>query len=157
MGNISGNQDKPRFVSFADGSLNFDTPWMEYKRIGWTQNIEVIDTIAYKKMAMFNAFNMTIPGIPIVYYGDEIGMAGAGDPDNRRMMRFDNLKVQEANLKHEIAQQIKLRNTNMALVYGDFTIIENTDTKLVYSRKYFDNTVEVVLDKSEWTYSITTN
>ena len=157
MGNITGNQDKPRFMSYADGTLSFDTPWMEYKRIGWKQTIEVQDSLAYRKMAMFNAFNLTIPGIPIIYYGDEIGMAGAGDPDNRRMMRFENLKKQEAALQKEIGSLIQVRTKNLALVYGDFTIKENTTTKLKYTRRYFDNQVTITLNKEDWTYSISTN
>ena len=157
MGNITGNQDKPRFMSYADGTLSFDTPWMEYKRIGWKQTIEVQDSLAYRKMAMFNAFNLTIPGIPIIYYGDEIGMAGAGDPDNRRMMRFENLKKQEAALQKEIGSLIQVRTKNLALVYGDFTIEENTATKLKYTRRYFDNQVGITLNKEDWTYSISTN
>tara|TARA_B110000977_G_scaffold23680_1_gene28586 strand:+ start:288 stop:2528 length:2241 start_codon:yes stop_codon:yes gene_type:complete len=157
MGNITGNQDKPRFMSYADGTLSFDTPWMEYKRIGWKQTIEVQDSLAYRKMAMFNAFNLTIPGIPIIYYGDEIGMAGAGDPDNRRMMRFENLKKQEAALQKEIGSLIQVRTKNLALVYGDFTIEENTTTKLKYTRRYFDNQVGITLNKEDWTYSISTN
>jgi cyclomaltodextrinase len=157
MGNITGNQDKPRFMSYADGTLSFDTPWMEYKRIGWKQTIEVQDSLAYRKMAMFNAFNLTIPGIPIIYYGDEIGMAGAGDPDNRRMMRFENLKKQEAALQKEIGSLIQVRTKNLALVYGDFTIEENTTTKLKYTRRYFDNQVTITLNKEDWTYSISTN
>lgn len=157
MGNITGNQDKPRFMGFADGSLSFDTPWMEYKRIGWKQDITVQDNIAYKKMAMFNAFNMTIPGIPIIYYGDEIGMTGAGDPDNRRMMRFENLKEQEVALQKEIANLTKLRMANMALIYGDFTILDNTDKLLTYKRKYFDNEVTITLNKENWTYNIQVN
>lgn len=154
MGNITGNQDKPRFMSYADGTLDFNTPWMEYKRMGWKQTIEVQDSIAYRKMAMFNAFNMTIPGIPIIYYGDEIGMAGAGDPDNRRMMRFKNLKKQEAALQKEIAGLLKSRNENLALVYGDFNIIENTQKTLIFTRKYFYNEITVTLNKEDWTYSI---
>ena len=157
MGNITGNQDKPRFMSYADGTLSFDTPWMEYKRMGWKQTIEVQDSLAYRKMAMFNAFNLTIPGIPIIYYGDEIGMAGAGDPDNRRMMRFENLKKQEAALQKEIGSLIQVRTKNLALVYGDFTIKENTATKLKYTRRYFDNQVTITLNKEDWTYSISTN
>ncbi len=157
MGNITGNQDKPRFMSYADGTLSFDTPWMEYKRIGWKQTIEVQDSLAYRKMAMFNAFNLTIPGIPIIYYGDEIGMAGAGDPDNRRMMRFENLKKQEAALQKEIGSLIQVRTKNLALVYGDFTVEENTTTKLKYTRRYFDNQVGITLNKEDWTYSISTN
>ncbi len=154
MGNITGNQDKPRFISYADETLNMNLSGNDYKRIGWKQNIEVQDSIAYRKMAMFNAFNMTIPGIPIIYYGDEIGMAGAGDPDNRRMMRFENLKEQEANLQKEISNLIKLRNENMALLYGDFEIIENSDSRLIYRRSYFNASVTVTLNKSNWSYEI---
>ena len=81
-------------------------------------------------------------------------MAGAGDPDNRRMMRFENLKKQEVKLQKEIAGLIHLRNENLALVYGDFKIIKNTDKKFTYSRKYFDNEVTITLNKEDWTYSI---
>ena len=154
MGNITGNQDKPRFISYADETLNMNLSGNDYKRIGWKQNIEVQDSIAYRKMAMFSAFNMTIPGIPIIYYGDEIGMAGAGDPDNRRMMRFENLKEQEANLQKEISNLIKLRNEHMALLYGDFDIIENSDSTLTYRRSYFEASITITLDKSNWSYEI---
>ncbi len=154
MGNITGNQDKPRFMGYADGSLPFDLPGQEYKRIGWKQDITVQDNIAYKKMAMFNAFNMTIPGIPIIYYGDEIGMTGAGDPDNRRMMRFENLSKEEIALQKEIGRLTQFRTDNMALLYGDFTILENTENRLTYKRKYFSNEVTVTLNKSDWTYTI---
>lgn len=154
MGNITGNQDKPRFISYADGTLDFETPWMEYKRIGWTQDIQVQDTLAYKKLALFHAFNMTIPGIPIIYYGDEYGLPGAGDPDNRRMMQFENLKDREESLRQETKGLITTRLSNMALLYGDLQIIENTVNTLSYKRKYFDNIVTVKLDKRNWAYKI---
>ena len=147
MGNITGNQDKPRFASYADGGIIFDTPWQEYKRIGWKQNISITDTLAYSKMAMFNAFNMTIPGIPIIYYGDEIAMAGAGDPDNRRMMKFEGLDRHQAKLKADITQLINLRNSNMALTYGDTEILYSKPNVLVLRRSYFDNEVIVMINK----------
>ena len=34
-------------------------------------------------------FQFTSMGIPIIYYGDELGMEGGADPDNRRPMRWD--------------------------------------------------------------------
>lgn len=148
MGNISGNQDKPRFISFADGSLSFDTPWQEYKRIGWKQNIGIKDTAGYHRLAMFNAFNMTIPGIPIVYYGDEIGMPGANDPDNRRMMKFDDLNRHELQLKKKVADLTRLRMSNLAMIYGDFRILKQTDDLLVYQRKYFDQDVLVMMNRN---------
>jgi len=39
-------------------------------------------TVAGRKLA--DTFLLTARGTPLLYYGDEIGMAGGGDPDNRR-------------------------------------------------------------------------
>jgi len=38
---------------------------------------------------------MSTPGIPCIYYGDEIADVGGNDPDNRRMMRFDDWNESE--------------------------------------------------------------
>src|SRR5206468_3894365 len=32
------------------------------------------------------AFVMTLPGVPVLYYGDEVGLAGGSDPDSRRVL-----------------------------------------------------------------------
>ena len=37
----------------------------------------------------------TVPGIPVTYYGDEFGLPGANDPDNRRPMKFEGLNSLE--------------------------------------------------------------
>ena len=97
---------------------------------------------------------MTIPGIPIIYYGDEYGLPGAGDPDNRRMMQFKNLQTREESLRQETKKLITIRLSNMALLYGDLQIFENTMNTLSYKRKYFDNEVTIILDKLNWTYNI---
>ena len=41
------------------------------------------------RMSMAFLFTLTQPGVPLIYYGDEIGLAGGRDPDNRRMMPLD--------------------------------------------------------------------
>ena len=41
--------------------------------------------------------------MPLIYYGDEIGLAGGGDPDNRRMMQWDNLSGHQTWLKERMA------------------------------------------------------
>ncbi len=97
---------------------------------------------------MLHAFNMTIPGIPIVYYGDEIGMPGANDPDNRRMMRFDSLNRFEQDVKNTVTKLAKLRSVHMALLYGDFELISAERSTFIYKRSYFDDVVYVIFNNS---------
>ncbi len=144
MGNITGNQDMSRFISFASGALAFGENESD---AGWKRDIKVKDTVGYRKLASLIAFNMTIPGIPVIYYGDEIGMPGAGDPDNRRMMKFDSLNPHEQHLKELSSKLAHLRTGNMALVYGDFQTLKVSDRMFIYLRSYFDKAVVVIFNK----------
>ncbi|MEI7664365.1 MAG: alpha-amylase family glycosyl hydrolase, partial [Bacteroidota bacterium] len=146
MGNITGNQDMARFISYASGALSMNE---DAGAAGWNRDVQVKDTVGYRKLASMEAFNMTIPGIPIIYYGDEYGMAGAGDPDNRRMMKFDNLNKSEQHLKLITSELTRLRGTNLALVYGDFTPLRVNEKVYVYLRSYFDKAVIVVFNKDK--------
>lgn len=144
MGNITGNQDRARFSSYADGSVRFDE---DAKLAGWTRKIESNGTSGFEKMKMLNAFLLTTPGIPCIYYGDEIGMPGGNDPDNRRMMTFDNWNTEQKNLHEITSKLVKLRRQNMALTYGEILLLKNDDQALVYLRTYFGKTAIVILDK----------
>jgi glycosidase len=88
-----------------------------------------------------------VPGIPVIYYGDEYGMPGANDPDNRRMMQFDGLDTNEQKLKSTLQELIALRNSNMALLYGSTEITVVNDDVLVIHRQYFDEHVWFFLNK----------
>jgi len=156
MGNISGNQDKPRFMAMADGSIRFDE---DSKYAGWNREIKVIDTTAYQKLDAFMAFTLTVPGIPVIYYGDEIGMTGGNDPDNRRMMRFGNHNSSEEHTLNTVKSLAKFRRSNLALIYGDLTLLDVTDSTLIYERTYFDKVTYVALNKSasEVTINLPTN
>lgn len=146
MGNISGNHDMARFNSYASEALRFDE---NAKEAGWSRRIEIVNPIGYQKTALLLAFIATIPGIPVLYYGDEIGMAGGDDPDNRRPMRFDQLTEHETRLKATTAQLFQLRRSNMALLYGDTEFLSCSDTTWAYSRRYFDQQAIVVFNKGK--------
>ncbi|HOK85763.1 alpha-amylase family glycosyl hydrolase [Tenuifilum sp.] len=145
MGYISGNQDRGRFISYAGGALRFEE---DAKKAGWTREIGVGDSTAYAKLCMLNAFNMTIPGVPTIYYGDEFGMPGGNDPDNRRMMKFEGLSTLEQQTLETVTKLVNIRRNNLALVYGSFQTILVNDNVYAYVRKYFDNTVVVIFNKS---------
>ncbi len=146
MGNITGNQDLARFISYASGAMSFSDDDHEF---GWKNNVIVKDTVGYSKLASLLAFNMTIPGIPVIYYGDEFGMPGANDPDNRRMMQFSQLTPQESRMKATTQKLTHLRNSNLALIYGDYKVIEVSDKVFVYMRTYFDKVVFVIFNKDK--------
>jgi len=146
MGNISGNQDRTRFISYADGSVDFSE---DPKLAGWTRKIEIADTIGYNRLLALHAFNFTIPGIPVIYYGDEIGLPGANDPDNRRMMRFgEELNARETETLSATSAIANLRSQKMALLYGDLSVLEVSENQMAYLRNYFDNTAIVVFNNS---------
>ncbi len=148
MGNISGNQDRVRFISYASGDVPFQG---NGKQIGWSKKIILSDSTAYKKLEMLQVFNLTIPGIPCIYYGDEYGMVGANDPDNRRMMQFDHLNNHQTKLLNAVKKYIKMRRNSMALQYGS-TKIEEKNNVLIINRKYFDEEVIIIFNKSEKDY-----
>ncbi len=145
MGNITGNQDRARFISYADGSVRFDE---DAKKAGWKRKIEIKDTVAYSKLQSLTAFMMTIPGIPVIYYGDEIGDPGGNDPDNRRMMRFENLSDQEHRNRATTEKLAHLRRNSMTLLFGDFNWLTTSDNIMLYRRSYFQDQVWVVFNKS---------
>jgi len=145
MGIITGNHDKGRFISYAGGALSFDE---DAKKAGWTRHIGVGDEVGYKKLQMLNAFNLTIPGVPTIYQGDEFGQPGGNDPDNRKMMQFDDLNPQEQQTIEVTKKLTNLRRTNMALNYGTFEPVLVNDKVYAYARTYLGNVVLVVFNNS---------
>jgi glycosidase len=151
MGNITGNQDRARFISYADGSIAFSE---DAKLAGWTRKIENKSVDGYNRLAQLQAFILTTPGIPCIYYGDEIGMPGGNDPDNRRMMKFDNLNANQSSLKDQVALLTNLRKNNIALSYGEFVELYTSEDTYVYARNYFGKTAIVIFSKNNQTTNL---
>jgi cyclomaltodextrinase len=76
---------------------------------------------------------MTLPGAPCIYYGDEVGMQGRHDPDNRRAFPWDH-----ATWDHELLEYcrtvIDLRHQRSALRHGEFKVLAADAQAVAYGR-----------------------
>lgn len=85
--NVLSTHDAPRLLSVFSG-VDFNTLTKhEMSQITMSKS-EYFKTRSLLKMAYMMTY--TLPGIPSLYYGDEIGMEGGKDPFCRRPMNWDN-------------------------------------------------------------------
>jgi alpha-glucosidase len=76
---------------------------------------------------------LTFPGVPCIYYGDEIGMTGGREPASRGGMIWDEDR-QDKTLKAHYKQLIQLRRTAHALCHGGFQWLLAEGDTLAYLR-----------------------
>ncbi|MDD3859153.1 MAG: alpha-amylase family glycosyl hydrolase [Bacteroidales bacterium] len=145
MGNITGNHDMIRFISMADESVNLGE---DDKEAGWNRDIIVEKESSYYKLVNLTAFIMSIPGVPCIYYGDEIGMPGVGDPDNRRMMKFEQLSDLEKMTFDHTSKLIHIRKNNIEFLLGTTTVVQAEKDLLVIKRKYFEHESFIIFNQS---------
>ena len=82
---MSGSHDTPRL---ATTMANAGVPYKneETPRNRPSYGVARPDAAAAQAARLFRLLQVTLPGAPQVYYGDEVGMWGADDPDDRKPM-----------------------------------------------------------------------
>ncbi|NMM65787.1 glycoside hydrolase family 13 protein [Clostridium sp. P21] len=97
-----------------------------------------LDDICFKLLKIVTLIQFTFPGVPLLYYGDETGLEGDKDPDNRATYPwgFENKEILNwyKNLIH-------IRNDNNALRTGKWNQLYFYDSVYGYLR-YIDNNVD---------------
>ncbi len=130
--NLVGSHDTTRFLTKADGDKS------RHQLAAFTQ--------------------MTYPGAPMIYYGDEIAMEGQDDPDNRRTMIWEDrgYTAPDDNMLEYFQEIIELRNQEPALRRGDIRRVE-TDNEMVYAfeREYQDEKLLVIINASDEVVDLT--
>lgn len=111
MSPFLGNHDVPRFLSAAHGDATGE-PWS-------VQPAQPTAEEPYLRMAAAFTTLFALPGAPALWQGDELGQAGAGDPDNRRPFPADDaLLPPQRALRAHVAALGALRACAPALRRG---------------------------------------
>lgn len=79
---------------------------------------------------------MTLPGAPTLYYGDEVGLSGWTDPDCRRTYPWGK---EDKELLDFYKQIIKIHKENKTLIDGSLVTLYTSNSKKVYSYARWDS------------------
>ena len=91
------------------------------------------------------AMLFTLPGVPCIYYGDEVGMQGYRDPFNRAYYDWDST---ENRIKPLLRQLAKLRKECDAFWEGDFRVTRADGGLLQYRRTGPTETAEIAINRT---------
>lgn len=98
-------------------------------------------------------FQMTIPGAPCIFYGDEIGIQGGHDPDCRQSFPWDR-GLWNRSLRDYVKRCITLRHAAPVLRRGSFTSLYGQDGVFVFQRTLGDNVALVGLNAGKESASV---
>lgn len=141
MSPFLGNHDVERFATLAAG--NDAGPFGGSVDLLGEGGDEVDQWDVINRMSMAFAFLLTQPGVPLIYYGDEVGLAGSGDPDNRRFMP-QALNANRLELLQRVQQLGQLRREIGALRHGGRKELWVGDDAYVYVRDRARGDVAIV-------------
>jgi alpha-amylase len=139
-----GNHDTQRFLNLAGGPERREE--------------------AFIRMKLALTFLFTTRGIPQLYYGDELALAGGPDPDNRRDMPWELIDGpgaespagKQAREMHAFTRRlIELRRCSTALRYGMLTTLYLTPTLYAFSRLFIGDARVVVLNNAREAADVT--
>ena len=105
-----------------------------------------------KKQHLAAAFQLLLPGMPMIYYGDEYAMPGANDPDCRRGMYWDE-EYQDKEMFEWYKRLLQVRKAHTCIVEGELAeaITRDEDETIVLTRKNGEETIALIFNCSNQT------
>lgn len=151
MSSWVGNHDLGRVIHMAEDTPLWDNPYADGKDHAFDVPGLSAPTYRrpYERLANAFAFLLTSPGVPLLYYGDEVGMAGGGDPDNRRFMQWDGLSADQLWLRARVSALGQLRKGHAALRRGHRTSLSATADTWAYSMSDGTETLWVAFNRGD--------
>ena len=129
MMNLLGSHDVERLITvLGEAPLMNNLPAV---RLAEYKLPEAKYELGRQRVKMAALFQLTFPGVPCIYYGDEIGMQGFRDPYNRAPYNWQN---GDEELRSWYQKLIALRNAHPALSTGEYVTLYSKDDVFVFGR-----------------------
>ncbi len=112
-----------------------------------TKRIVTVANNDFKKIELAYAFLLTTPGMPVIYYGDEVGINGDNDPDCRKTMNWDLIGNE---FYQTIKRLISIRNGSKALLYGSLKHVDIDKSLYSFMREYENDRYLIVFNNNDF-------
>jgi len=133
---IVGNHDVARWMSVSNG---------DGARDGWDPAPQPTDPKLYARLGVALGIVFALPGMPTVYYGDEVGLAGGGDPDSRRVYPSEaTLMPAQKELRERVRAMGRARRCLEPLRRGAYRPLAADRERLIFAREHNGQLVVVV-------------
>ena len=120
------------------------------EEVGWKFPPKVDNSAAFENLKLGLTFVLAVDGVPMIYYGDEIGLSGAGDPDNRRMMRWgDEVTAEENAVREHFSKVAAVRHKHPALRYGSRRALVAEGERYAFVRAHLGDAVLAVWNRGK--------
>ena len=150
MSTFIGNHDIPRAIHLAQDTPVWNNQWADGKDRAWNNQPGLPTGMsAFERLANSFAILLTTRGAPLVYYGDEVGMAGAGDPDNRRFMQWEGYSAGQSWLYARVQRLLAIRAAHPATRRGTRTTISADADTFAYSMEYGGDSLWVLVNRGD--------
>lgn len=118
--NIASTNDTERILTVLDGNLEL--------------------------LRLLIVIQFTLPGVPLIYYGDETGLKGGKEPDNRKSYPWGKEDIELIGFYRKVA---RIRNKENALKRGELYIFQTDFEVLAFERDYENEKILVLVNVSK--------
>lgn len=137
--NIVGTHDTERAITALAGESSYgrDRAWQSAQRLSPEQY-----ALGVRRLKLAALMQFTLPGVPCIYYGDEVGVEGYRDPFNRSSFPWEGGNTELL----EFYRTLSLTRTQLdCFAEGEMRFIHAEDGSLVYTRTGEHDSVLVAL------------
>lgn len=125
--NLLDSHDMPRFLSMVSGDK--------------------------KALRLATLFQMTYPGAPCIYYGNEIGMMGGRDPENRAPFPWEESQW-DHDLRNDFKKFIHIRNENQILRTGEYVPVYAEGRHMAFLRHLEGQRMLVAINAGDYNWEL---